>query len=248
MKKFIRFSLVLCLTIVSITFSGCYLSGNNVVKGNSERVTREITLESELKGVRTMSVIDVILDPSLEGEIILEGDSNILDIVTAEQKSGGILELGFERNTSIMSVVNVKVYVPYINGGLLEVMSVGSITQKDDQVLAGDSFDLRISSTGNIELAIETKELTVNDASTGTIRLTGSADAADITLSSTGSFEGYDFKLGDAVITVSSTGSAYVNVSGDLEAMVSGTGSVIFDGDPKSIDARGGGLGTVRSR
>jgi hypothetical protein len=66
--------------------------GGESISGNGDRVTREKALDGELKGVRTSSLINVILDPELDGRFILEGDSNILDIVKVEQ-SGGMLEL-----------------------------------------------------------------------------------------------------------------------------------------------------------
>ncbi len=244
-KHVVLISLILC---VSLCLAGCISIGfgGESVRGNGDRVTREKALGGELKGVRTSSLINVILDPELEGKFILEGDSNILDLVKAEQ-FGGVLELGFKDGVSILSPVDVKAYVPFMDGGTLEASSVGSITMKGG-TLKGDSFRLTSSSVGSIELDIETEELIADASSTGSITLTGNADTARITLSSVGSFNGYGFAIGDARVTVSSMGSAYVTVSGVLDANVSSVGSIVYDGDPDKVNASSDSLGAVKPR
>lgn len=246
-KHVVLISMALCAALllagcISIDFG---FTPENAIRGNGDRVTRENALDGELKGVRTNSVIDVVLDPELKDTFILEGDSNILDVVSADQV-GGVLELGFKGHTNIMSPVNVKVYVPFMDSGILEASSVGSITMKSG-VLKGDSFRLAASSVGRIDLNIQTEELIANASSTGSITLTGRADKADITLSSVGSFEGYGLWIVDARVTVSSTGSAHLMVSGTLDANVSSVGSVIYGGAPE-VNVTGDGLGTVKPR
>lgn len=251
MKKEFRILLVLCLiAALVLSLAGCvYFSpGTRTITGSGKNTTKETDLKQELKGVSTSSVINVILDPELEGKFRLEGDSNILDYIVAEQGSDGILRLGFQPGISILSAAYINAYVPRINGGLFETSSVGSITMKGSEALSGDRFDIVISSTGSITLAINTKELRVNDSSTGTVTLTGSAQKADITLSSTGSFEGYGLAAGDTTVVISSTGSAYVNVSGQLDATVSSVGSVIYEGSPKKVNTHGGGMGSVMAK
>lgn len=249
MKKYNRYLLVLLILLfAAMPLTGCINIniGSDIVNGSGKIITKDIALEHTLTGVKTMSAIDVVFDPSMKDNIKLEGDDNILEYVQVRQNGNGVLEIDFKENTGIYTLKNVIVYVPYIDGGLIESSSVGNISLKGE-ALTGDTFDLQVSSTGSINLAIEANKLTVNDSSTGTIKLTGSADTAEITLSSTGSFEGYEFKLNDAVVTVSSTGSAHVNVSGELNASASGPGDVVYAGNPK-VSASGGGPGAVKPR
>ena len=114
--------------------------------------------------------------------------------------------------------------------------------------LTGDTLELRISSTGSINLSATVKNLKATDSSTGRIILSGSADQADIDLSSTGGFDGYSFLIGDATVSVSSTGSAYVNVSGDLVGTISSIGNIVYDGNPASVTSKGGGMGSMKKR
>jgi hypothetical protein len=233
-----------------ICLTGCvnFKLGNKVVAGSGNVVTQEVSLEKPLSGVRTMGAIDVVFDPDLNEGILLEGEDNILELVEVKQNDDGVLEFGFYPNISITSIIKVNAYVPCINGGLIETTSVGSIRAEGSGKLEGDRFEIKLSSTGSVELTIQAQEIKVDSSSTGTITLDGSSDQADITLSSTGNFEGYDFFIGDAAIFVSSSGSAYVNVSGALEATISGPGNVLYTGDPTEVTVKGGGPGTVKPR
>ena len=249
-RSFIRL-ITLCLGIgLTMSLIGCinYTPGAKIVVGNRDIVTKDQTLEQPLTGARTMSPIDLIIDPDLQDQVVLEGESNILELVDVRQNGKGVLEVSFKPNIGITPTRTVQVYIPMFEGGLLETTSTGSIMAKDNVTLTGDTLELRISSTGSINLSATVKNLKATDTSTGRIILSGSADQADIDLSSTGGFDGYSFLIGDATVSVSSTGSAYVNVSGDLVGTISSIGNIVYDGNPASVTSKGGGMGSMKKR
>ncbi|MHC1694050.1 MAG: DUF2807 domain-containing protein [Eubacteriales bacterium] len=61
-------------------------------------------------------------------------------------------------------------------------------------------------------------------------------------------FEGFDFYIEDVKVSTSSTGSASIYVTGKLEARISGTGNIIYDGEPTSVIVNGGGMGSIQLR
>lgn len=249
-RTFIRL-LTLCLSMVLImSLIGCinYTPGAQIVVGNRDIVTKDQTLEQPLTGARTMSPIDLIFDPDLQGKVVLEGESNILDLVDVRQDGKGVLEVSFKPNIGITTTRTVQVFIPVFEGGLLETTSTGSIMARENVILTGDTLELRISSTGSINLSVTVKNLKATGTSTGRFILSGSADQAEINLSSTGDFDGYSFQLVDAKVSVSSTGSAYVNVSGDLVGTISSIGNIVYDGNPASVTSKGGGMGSMKKR
>lgn len=236
--------------ILAMSMVGCinYTPGAKIIVGNRDNVTEERTLEQPLTGARTMSPIDLVLDPDLQGKVILEGESNILELVEIRQDGKGVLEVSFKPNIGITPTKTVVVSIPVIAGGLLETSSTGSIMARNNAVVTGDSLELRVSSTGSINVTANVKTLKATDSSTGRIVLAGSAEEADIELSSTGGFDGYEFKVVDATVSVSSTGSAYVSVSGDLVGEISSVGNIVYDGNPASVTSKGGGMGSLKKR
>lgn len=236
--------------VLAMSMIGCinYTPGAKIIVGNRDNVTEERALEQPLTGARTMSPIDLVLDPELHGKVILEGESNILEQVDIRQNGQGVLEVSFKPNIGITPTKTVVVTIPVMDGGLLETSSTGSIIARDNAVVTGDRLELRVSSTGSINITANVKTLKATDTSTGRIVLAGSAEQADIDLSSTGGFDGYSFKVVDATVSVSSTGSAYVTVSGDLVGTISSVGNIFYDGDPASVTSKGGGMGSLKKR
>ena len=250
LSVFIRLLSVFSGMVLAMSLISCinYTPGAKIIVGNRDIVTEERTLEKPMTGARTMSPIDLVLDPALQGKVILEGESNILELVDIRQDGKGILEVSFKPNVSVTSMKTVVVSIPVIDGGLLETSSTGSIMARDNATVTGETLELRVSSTGSINLTANVKKLKATDTSTGRIILTGSADQADIDLSSTGGFDGYAFKVVDATVSVSSTGSAYVHVSGDLVGTISSVGNIVYDGNPSSVTSKGGGMGSLKKR
>jgi hypothetical protein len=77
--------------------------------------------------------------------------------------------------------------------------------------------------------------------------IAGSADVLDLTLSGVGSFKGEEFKTKQATVRNSGVGSAVVNVSDQLDADLSGVGSVEYIGSPH-VRKSGRGLGSINKR
>ena len=251
MKNRIAKVIVCCLSAMLLfAAAGCFpmwIARNGIV-GNGVRDTREVTLEKTLSGIRSMSVIDIEFDPTLTDKIVLEGDENILPLVTAEQGTDGVVTLSFEEQHNISLLSNVVARVPYIDGGLIETSSTGSVRMADSTPLKGERFTLRINSTGGMNLILEADELQISSMSTGSFRLSGSTKRAEIELGSTGSFEGFDLIADDVKVSVMSTGSAQVYATNSLNATIMSTGSVIYDGDPAQVSVEDSSIGKLRPR
>ena len=102
-RSFIRL-ITLCLGIgLTMSLIGCinYTPGAKIVVGNRDIVTKDQTLEQPLTGARTMSPIDLIIDPDLQDLVVLEGESNILELVDVRQNGKGVLEVSFKPNIGI---------------------------------------------------------------------------------------------------------------------------------------------------
>lgn len=226
-------ALLLCLGL-----TGCLSInlGGSGVTGNGQMATKEIELSKTITGAKTMTSINIVLDPALQGKAILEGESNILELVEVNQDLGGVVTVNFQPNTMILSTRQVTMRVPLISGGLLETNSSGSISIAGSNVLSGDAFELRTNSSGSITVRLETKQLKAVSTSSGTINVTGSADKADIELSSSGNFQGSDCKAQTVHATLSSSGSAEVNVSSELTGNTSSSGNIVYSGDPEKVN------------
>lgn len=112
--------------------------------------------------------------------------------------------------------------------------------------LAGQRLEIRQDGTGSITLRrLSLKELVIDQSGLGNVTLDGQVDRQDVTISGTGSYHAGSLSSCSARVSLSGLGSARVAVSEDLDARLSGTGSIEYMGNP-CVNQHVSGLGSVR--
>ena len=269
MKKVkVAVALVLAMALV-LALCGCVyvrIGDGKMVKGSGNVETRDFALDSALTGLDNQSSLEVIIDPSLEGKAVIEGDDNLLDYVKLEQDSAGTLVVDVEPDVSISPLKYLTVRIPAVNGGSIAVNGSGSITQENG-TLKGSSFEVIINGSGSLGLILDAPSLnvdatgsgsayvsTVSDSAvismdgSGSVILDGSAQTLDAKVTGSGSLESFGFAVQDAQVSVSGSGSANVNAAGSLTGDIGGSGSIIYDGDPASVEVADNGSGSAAAR
>ncbi|MFZ5974767.1 MAG: head GIN domain-containing protein [Bacillota bacterium] len=240
-KRIVRMALTILVPVcIVLAITGC----KDGVIGNGQAVTKEIQISDALTGVINTGSFEVTIDPSLKGKAVLEGESNILDLVEAGQNADGVFEIAF-KPAAILSLRTVKARIPAVNGGIFRIDGTGSIRLDGDNALKGDIFDLQINGTGSMKLNLNATQLRAVISGTGNVDVTGEAGKSEIEINGTGNFNGLDCKAASANVRISGSGNAYVNTSGALTCSIFGSGNVVYKGNPAKISADGGGSGKV---
>lgn len=218
-----RYSLASCLAALSI-FAGCSFNiGSNGVRG-SGIVKTESRKVSEFSSISSKSVGKVTVQQTGKESLTITADDNILPLLES-RVADNILYLTIAKDTHMNPTKPIEFVV--------EVKSLES---------------LNIDGVGRIEAkGIQGKRLSVSLDGVGSTTITGSTDVLDLSLSGVGSFHGEEFKTKQAKVHHSGVGSAVVNVSDQLDATVSGVGSVEYIGSPQ-VQKSGQGLGDVKKR
>lgn len=173
--------------------------------------------EVELKGVGNLS-----LEQTGSESLTVEAEEDVLPKIRTEVENKRLI-ISPERNTSINTnkPINYKLTVKDLN--TLEVSGSGNVEAKD----------------------INTDELAVTIGGAGDVEIRGSADSQEVEISGSGEYKAGDLESKEATIDVRGSGLATVNVSDELEAEVSGSGSVEYIGDPM-VQQEVSGAGEVR--
>ncbi|MEM7548954.1 MAG: head GIN domain-containing protein [Bacteroidota bacterium] len=190
--------------------------------------------------------VDVILKQGDKNELVLEGDSDDLERIET-RVSGGELRIrnkdkswGWSNN----SFRGVKIYITIKDVRALSVSGSGSMTT--DGKITGRDIDLKVSGSGDLEAEFEVEELYTKISGSGDIYLKGKADYMDAGISGSGGFSANDFEVEDCDIRITGSGSARIHVNKELKARITGSGKVLYKGDPERVDANSTGSGTVR--
>jgi Putative auto-transporter adhesin, head GIN domain len=218
-----RYWLLACLMAFSI-FSGCSFNiGSSGVRGSGivKTESREV---AGFSSISFKSVGKVTMQQTGKESLTITAEDNILSLLES-RVADNILYLTIAKDSKMNPTKPIEFVV--------QVKSLES---------------LNVDGVGSIEAhGIQGKRLAVAMDGVGEVAIAGSADVLDLTLSGVGSFKGEEFKTKQATVRNSGVGSAVVNVSDQLDADLSGVGSVEYIGSPQ-VRKSGRGVGGVKKR
>lgn len=182
--------------------------------------------------------------------IISQSDSNTVK-VNADEKAQ--TQIKTEVKEGILSIIgndNIKSEIPVIiNIGIKSLNSLdvtGAADVKTNNQLTCENLTIESSGTGKIQLDIKASEVKTKISGSGNVTLVGIAQVIDVNMSGKADLMASNLEVGKAKVKVSGAGDAKVNVKQNLDADVSGAGSVIYKGNPSERNINITGTGSVR--
>ena len=173
------------------------------------KVTKESRDVSGFKGVELRGVANPSIEQTGSESLIVEAEKAVIPKLTTRVVSNRLI-IGPQPNTIIHTTepINYKLTVKDLSA--LEVLGSATVHAED----------------------IETHRLAVTISGAGNVRMGGKADQQEINISGSGIYQGENLESKEGKINVAGAGSAIVNVSKELDAEISGVGSVEYIGDP----------------
>jgi len=226
----IRNYLFLSLCVLVLLGTGCGLNDDeglfDCTNGAGDTISETLVLEDFAK-IKLKVSADIYLTQGDVQEVIVEGQQNIihqldLDII------GETWEIEFD--DCVKNYDNLKIYITMPEIKELNISGSGMI-YGENEIDLGDAR-LRISGSGDIDLATNAEYLDTKITGSGKIKLAGTADRFDLDISGSGDYRTFDLETRIGEIKISGSGEAEVNVSDDLDIDISGSGDVYYKGQP----------------
>jgi hypothetical protein len=227
------------LTVIAsaIIFCSCEsISGS----GNIITQTRHT---DPLEGIKASGSIDIEVSNDPNQSVTVESDDNILPYIITRVENG-ILDVHFKNNISYRNV-NVKVFVKAPSLSRFIVSGSGSIISQD-AITGNDRIEFRVSGSGDINASVDAPSVIANVSGSGTLRLQGRTKDFNCSVGGSGDIKCQDLLSENTTAKVSGSGSARVFASVKLNAKVSGSGDIVYSGNPASPVIHKSGSGSVR--
>lgn len=234
MKNLMLFTLAF-VSVVSAFFVSCAIF---ITVGNGDLVTLEKNVSSFQK-VHCDGSAEIRFHASTEYRIIITADSNLIDNIETSV-GNNTLKIGTKYGNYSFTKFIVDVYCPALTG--ISMSGSGKFSTCD--TITVSTFKSEMSGSGKVEGTIECDTFIARITGSGKINITGNCINSNITSSGSGNFNGFDFIMKDAVIDITGSGKADVHVTDYLKAIISGSGSINYLGDP-SIDSHITGSGRI---
>ncbi len=201
MKKLVMLLLLMTLAV------GCRHLIHDGVAGSGKRLIEKRTIGS-FTSISTEGAYDIeVLSGQPGGSLELEGDDNILPMITTEI-SNNVLHIRSLRSFSVHRSITLRISVPNLEG-----VSASGAGRIEISGLKNEKFVLDVNGAPTIRVSGETKNLEI-----------GADGAANIDT----------HKLRADRVVVGSEGVSKVEVyaTSELEVTVSGPSHVVYHGDP----------------
>jgi hypothetical protein len=237
MRKYIWMLLILPVFLGSCRYMwGKRIRGNGVIKTEERAV-------SSFKNVEVSGAINVYVSQGESKTVKLEGDENLLQYIEVEQE-GDELKVrerpGFNLKPSsdLRIYVTATVYNHIKVSGACDIIGQGKINNAED-------LELHASGASHIKMEVDAPKITSEVSGSGTIDLKGQTKDVDLEISGAGRMHCFDMLSENTKVRISGAGSAEVYASVNLEAHVSGAGSVSYKGNATSVSQHVSGAGSV---
>jgi len=204
-EKIMRTITLVLLVALAAVLAGCHgMAGQ--VRGSGNRVVQKRQI-GNFTSITTEGAYDVRVVCQKEASLEIEGDDNVLAVITAEV-SNGALRLKSLRNFSVSDPIIVRISVPNLEG-----MTVSGAGKVDVDGLNNDRF-----------------ELDVNGAPT--VRVAGVTKLLDISSNGAAKVDTHKLAASHAVVESNGVSRIDLDVKDKLDVTISGPSSVTYQGDP----------------
>jgi hypothetical protein len=210
MKKLVYF----LLFITSISFSQ-----TEKEVGNFNKVT-------------SFDKIDVVLVPSSENKVLLNGSgSNEVELVN----KNGELKIRLPL-TRLLSGDNISATVYYKKLDAVEANEGSRISS--EATFNSTAFDIIAKEGSEIKIKIATERVTVKVSNGSKVQLEGKATNQDVLINSGGIYEAEKLITNQTIITANAGGEATIYATDFVDAKVRAGGNITIYGKPKQINQK----------
>lgn len=109
------------------------------------------------------------------------------------------------------------------------------------------SFNSDVSGSGKVILALDASgPADFGISGSGKIEASGSANSVKTSISGSGKLLAADLETNKCEVRISGSGDVEINVKNELDANISGSGSVRYKGNPSKVNSHSAGSGHVR--
>ncbi len=229
----IRKFFIVILGLVLFTSCDCIEGEGPIVKE-----TRNL---DGFEGIDLRASADLYITKSDRFEIRIEGQQNILDVLTTRIK-GHNLVIEFQ-DVCVINTRSLDIYISMPELSELYVSGSGDVESED--AFETDDLNLGISGSGSIDLDVIARRIDVRLSGSGDIYLAGESNQFYSTISGSGNIKANRLKTLEANIRISGSGSTYIYAVEDIDVRISGSGNVHYSGNP-DINTSVSGSGNIR--
>lgn len=240
MKRLILLTATLLIFIATSTHAQL---GSKKVKGNG-KITTETRTTGDYSGIKCKGSFDYVLVSGKEGKIILEGESNLLEYIITEVKGGTLIVKTKKRvNLKPNWKKTIKITIPFMDIDNVSLSGSGDLWTED--TIISTNFDATMAGSGDVTIDIEANSIKCRVAGSGDLTLKGTTHDLVAKLAGSGDIHAFKLEANNTTASVAGSGDVAVVSNKSLHARVTGSGDIVYRGNPSTKDTKKIGSGSI---
>ena len=219
--------ILLIMAVMALGLSACQWIGSRRIKGNGNLET-EVRSINRAEKISLSGSFDVQLTQGPVTSVKIEADDNLLPYIETDE-SDGVLRIRTRRNTNFSTEHNITVYITTPRLEQVHISGSGNVIGKN-KFTEADKVSLKISGSGDIQLDLNTPELSATISGSGSMVLSGETRSQTIKIAGQGDYKAEELKSEKAKVSVAGSGDIRLYADEDLDVSIAGSGSVFYKG------------------
>lgn len=202
-------------------FKGLFKNRSSI-EGSGNIVTEERKLDS-FNEIETSGAFELYIEVGKEPGLKITFDDNLIDIIETRVR-GKTLKIDNEESYSSDHLCKIEITVPS-----LEALALYGSGDVEIVNLDGDVFEGTIAGSGNLIIQGKVREV-------------------ELQISGSGEIDAQSLIAEEAFVKISGSGDVKVFAEENFDGRVSGSGSIYYYGEPKSLSTNVSGSGRIKKR
>lgn len=213
-------------------------SCSNTVTGSGDVIaeTRDV---HDFNRVSLNGIGSLRIEQGTSESLRIVGENNIISRVRTDIINN---ELTFSYEEAVVPTKPLDFFLTVKDLQAINLSGLGTTTSTK---LSLDRLNIISNGSGEVDLAVEAKELMSIVSGSAKIRLSGRADKQRVDITGSGKYDAEGLTSNGCEIKINGAGSAIVDVRNKLDIEISGNGKVFYAGNP-AVNQQISGTGTIR--
>lgn len=207
-------------------------------------ITSERRVQTPFTGIEVGGNINLVIEQTSANSnpyIVVHAQENILPSVKAEIK-GDVLHVETEGCVTTSEPIKVVVVTPQLTS--IEYSGSGEVLCY--MMFATPEMRIEQSGTGEITFRLMSQKTDIVHSGSGRILLNGATNELNIECTGSGKLELDTFRAENVSIEHSGSGDVSVQSHSSLDVQLSGSGNVLYRGEPQNLQQENTGSGNIR--
>ncbi len=217
----------------SLFLSGCFVDINDddglfgCMDADGPITTIDLDLP-EFTSITLAMEARVEITQGPEQSVTVEGKSDIFDELDLDVSNSGIWTI--RTKDCVRDVDNLTFYITVPDLNEIKISGSGKIISTNTFI--GGDIELKISGSGEIDIALEADDVEVEISGSGKVFLEGIGDELDLNITGSGDLRAFNLTTREGNIKISGSGDAEVRIEDRLDIRITGSGDVYYKGQP----------------